>query len=358
MTKGEKVAAMKNGMYGLIFLAALLLAGINGCGYKTMPVPPEEVVPKAITDLRYELDQQGVKLSWTYPEKSLRGDELTDITDFKLFRAVVKADKYCETCPIPFGEPVMLEGGAVVQGKPKTGEYTATLLRPGHLYFFKLRSASGWWAESADSNVVSFMWDVPPATPEAVSATAADRSVTIRWEPVSKHVDGTPVTEAINYQVFRNSGSGAFVAVGQPVTGTEYVDSQVVNDKKYQYKVQALTVYKKGQVGGGMSTVAEAITVDRTPPPSPTGVQGIRTARGVKIIWDRVKAPDVRGYRIYRRLPDENKSVMVGDVGVAVTIFDDSGMDEADSWFYSVTSYDTAQPSNESDPSPEVNVRN
>lgn len=355
---GTKVAAMKTGVNGLVLLLTIAVLGISGCGYKTVPVPPEEVVPKAIKDLRYELDQQGVRLSWSYPQKTLQGDELTDISAFKLYRAVVKAEEYCDTCPIPFGEPVMLDGGAVVQGTPKIGEYTATLLRPGHLYFYKLRSASGWWAESADSNVVSFMWDVPPAIPQNVTAAAADRSITIRWKAVGEHVDGSPIKQTVKYQIFRNSGSGAFSAIGKPVATTEFVDNQVVNDKKYQYKVQAVSVYEKGQVGGGLSSLAEAIAEDTTPPSPPAGVQGIRTARGVKIIWDRVNEKDVNGYRIYRRLPDATNPVMIGDVGVEVTMFDDIAPPDAYNWYYSVTSYDTAKPANESEPSAEVDVRN
>ena len=53
-----------------VLLAALL---VGGCGYKTMPVPPQEIVPTAITDLRYELDEKGVTLTWTYPAEDREG---------------------------------------------------------------------------------------------------------------------------------------------------------------------------------------------------------------------------------------------------------------------------------------------
>ena len=175
----------KNVVYGLTVLLFMVVAGTTGCGYKTMPVPPAEIVPKAITDLRYELNDQGVTLKWTFPEQSVNGDTLTNIDSFALFRGVVPADEYCENCPIPFGEPIRVEGGAVAEGNPRTGEYRATLLRPGHLYFFKIRSSSGWWAESADSNIVSFMWDIPPASPQTLNAQAADRKVVLRWSPVA-----------------------------------------------------------------------------------------------------------------------------------------------------------------------------
>lgn len=357
MTIPETVVAKKIGVFGLLILVTMVFSGISGCGYKTMPVPPEEVVPKAVTDLRYELDRNGVTLKWTYPRQTLRGDELTGIVSFKLFRAVVPVDTYCDTCPIPFGEPIMVEGGGVVQAAPKTAEYKTTLLRPGHLYFFKVRSAAGWWADSGDSNIVSFMWDVPPAAPQKIEASVADRSVTVRWQPVTRRIDDTKIKEDVKYQVLRNSGSGAFAPIGQLVSDIEFIDNQVANTKVYQYKVQAVVVYEKGQVGGGASSMVEAVPVDQTPPSIPAGVEGIRTASSVKIIWERVNSADLKGYRVYRRLPDAATPVKIGEVGADSIMFDDGNPPQADSWYYSVTSIDSAQPANESEPSAEVNVR-
>ena len=353
----ETMMAQKRIVHGFLTLLVLMIFGVAGCGYKTMPIPPEEIVPKAITDLRYELDEKGVTLNWTYPEETVKGETLSDITSFKLYRAVVAADKYCENCPIPFGEPILVEGGAVAAGQARTAVYSATLLRPGHLFFFKVRSGAGWWAESADSNVVSFMWDLPPASSQNLDATVADRKVMLHWSPVTAHMDGTTITETVKYQVFRSSGGGVFSSVGGLQSGLEYVDDQVVNGRKYQYKVQTVTMYEKGQVGGGLSPVFAVIPVGETVLPVPTGVQGVRTANGVKIIWDRVEA-DLKGYRVYRRLPNESKPVIVGEVNVPATIFNDTSMPESDDWFYSVSSIDRVQPANESKLSAEVKVRN
>lgn len=358
MGRPETMTAKKHIAHGLLTLLVLMVSGIAGCGYKTMPVPPQEIVPKAITDLRYELDEKGVTLNWTYPEETVKGDELSDVTSFKLYRAVVPVDTYCENCPIPFGEPILIEGGAVTPGQARTAAYSAILLRPGHLFFFKVRSDAGWWAESADSNVVSFMWDLPPASPQTPDVTVADRKVMLRWSPVTAHMDGTPIKETVRYQVFRSSGGGIFSPVGDLQPGPEYVDDQVVNGRKYQYKVQTVTMYDKGQVGGGVSSVVDAIPAGEVVLPVPTGVQGVRTANGVKIIWDRIEAADLKGYRVYRRLPDQSKPVMIGEVDIPDNMFDDTAMPESDDWFYSVSSIDTVQPANESKPSTEVKVRN
>lgn len=354
----EIMTAKRVRSYGITVFLVLLASALAGCGYKTMPVPPGEIVPKAITDLRHELDERGVSLNWTFPEETVRGDELTDIESFKLFRAVVPADKYCEGCPIPFGEPILVEGGAVSAGSPREGSYKTTLLRPGHLYFFKVRSTSGWWAESADSNVVSFMWDIPPASPKKLDAAVGEGKVLLSWDPVTTNIDGTEIAETVKFQVLKNSGSGIFSPVGELQSGLDYEDKQVEYGRKYQYKVQAVTMYEKGQVGGGVSPVAEAIPVDTTPPPVPSGVQAIRTASGVKIVWEKVQAKDVKGYRVYRRLTQDEKPLQIREVSASTTIIDDTELPESDQWYYSVTSLDSADPANESKQSVEVEVRN
>ena len=351
---GKKLVV--TGGAALIFL--LMVSGLGGCGFKNMPVPPQEIVPKPITDLHYELDEKGVTLTWTYPRETVKGDPVTDIISFELYRAVVPADQYCDTCPIPFGEPIKVPGGAVGGEQSKKAVYKTTLLRPGHLYFFKVRSNTGWWAESADSNIISFMWNIPPAAPQNLRVQAGDSRITLAWSKVTTHMDGSAIKEPVKYQVYRSMGGGPFLEVGGLQDGTEYVDTDVINSRKYQYKVQAITMYAKGQVGGGNSSHVEAIPVDRTPPAVPTGVNAIRTVSGVKIVWNPVQEKGVKGYRIYRRLPDAQQPVRVGEVLTPTAIFEDPAPPQANKWFYSVSSFDDASPANESRRSPEVEVFN
>ncbi len=152
-------------------MAFLLLLG--GCGYKNPPVPPEAVVPQSIGDLIYKVDENGVKLTWSYPMETIKKELIQDVSSFVLYRAEIPLEDYCGGCPIPFGTPLELAGGSVYDGKlRKKGSYESSLLRSGHKYFFKVRSQTGWWATSADSNIVTFVWFKPAAAP--VFAIAGD----------------------------------------------------------------------------------------------------------------------------------------------------------------------------------------
>ncbi|WP_028579458.1 fibronectin type III domain-containing protein [Desulfogranum japonicum] len=328
------------------------------CGYKDKPVAPQTVVPKPVTDLRYQLSEKGVSLYWSYPIETVTGDDITDIAEFELYRAVVPVDSYCENCPIPFGPAIKLDGGALPNEGKKTASYQATLLRPGNLYFFKVRSKTGWWAESADSNIVQFLWNTPALAPGNISIEAGDKSNTLHWDAVTMRLDETPVSETIQYQVYRSVSGKTFEPVGSLTEDTSFVDTQVANGRKYFYQVQTVSLYEEGTVGGGVSDTVSATPMDKTPPATPDGLRGIKTEVGIKVFWNPVKDKDVRGYRVYRRVEGENGPQFVGEVLLPYTMFiDRQPPGDAAQLYYSVTCIDQQEPANESARSLEVMIR-
>lgn len=339
----------------ILLTGALFLAG--GCGYKTKPVPPDSIVPRAIEDLRYSVSEKGVTLTWTYPVETIRGSDLTDILSFDMYRAVVPMDDYCPTCPIPFTEPIELPGGIVdVEGK-RQGTYETALLRSGHKYFFKIASRTSWWAASADSNIISFVWHIPAKAPVDIEVEAKDSSVTLRWQPVTQLMDGQEVAYPLRYQLLRSRDNVSFATIGEAVSDPVYVDRAVNNGETYYYKVQSVIMVNENAVSGGLSGAVSAIPVDLTPPAPPIGVTVVRTAGGVKIFWDKSPEADVQGYRVYRRAADGDKVQLIGEVQAVYNIFEDSNVPEDGSFYYSVTAYDQMETPNESEKSREAGVR-
>lgn len=355
MIRHGRISAIQSGVAALV--CSVLMFG--GCGFKDNPVSPQQVLPRPVTDLRHQLTEKGVTLFWSYPIETVTGDDLTDISEFIMYRAVVPIKDYCDTCPIPFGNPISLPGGALPNEGKKTATYQATLLRPGNLYFFKVRSKSGWWAESADSNIVKFLWNTPPLAPTGLTIKAGDKKNMLSWNPVTEHIDGTPLTEPVQYQVLRSTGGGQFTAVGEPIATTSYTDSAVENNRKYFYQVQAISMYGEGSVGGGVSENVAATPLDKTPPAVPADVRGIKTGTGIKIFWSPVADEDVKGYRVYRRLPGEDVPQFAGEVLLPYTMFiDRNPPSSAARIHYSVSSIDGRTPANESASSPEVMIKN
>ncbi len=147
--------------FGVLF--TIMLGGValfvGGCGYKNFPVPPESAVPKAIEDLRYQKKGDAVELVWSYPVETINGRDILQIPVFEVYRAEIVLEEYCPKCPIPFAKPIEVTGGEPLrEGQRQVKRYTAGMLRRGHKYFFKVQARTNWWAASADSNIISFVW--------------------------------------------------------------------------------------------------------------------------------------------------------------------------------------------------------
>ena len=144
-----------------VILGLVFVLNLGGCGYKTPPLPPEAVVPQAITDLRATITDAGLLLEWSYPRRTIRGRNLARIDNFELYRAEVPLDQVCADCPLPFGRPLIIAGGELDPKEGRTGHYDYTNLRPGHTYSFKILARTSWWAAGHDSNIISITWPPP-----------------------------------------------------------------------------------------------------------------------------------------------------------------------------------------------------
>lgn len=348
---------------GVRIAGFFLLAGsltLGGCGYKGQPVPPDSVVPEPVDDLRYSVDESGLTLTWSYPTKNISGDAIEEISSFDLFRAVVPLEDYCATCPIPFGEAMEMPGGVTTDQAEgvRLATYESALLRSGHKYFFKVRSRTSWWADSADSNVVSFVWHVPAKAPAQLMAEAKDNLISLAWQPVTSMVDEKEIGDiAMTYQVMRSESGDKFANIGKPSVETVFVDRQVINGKKYFYKVQAVMNIEGNTVPGGISEVVDAKPVDMTPPVVPVGVTAIQSASDIKVIWNKSTDKDLGGYRVYRRFADEDKPTLIGEVKPIYTLFVDKNVPTGKRVYYSVSAIDSAERPNESVLSREATIR-
>ncbi|MCL1980159.1 MAG: hypothetical protein FWG62_03680 [Proteobacteria bacterium] len=337
-------------LLALVLLAPLLILG--GCGFKNAPVPPRNVVPVAINDLRADLDEAGATLSWTFPQKTMTGDSVEEISEFQLYRAEEPVETYCPTCPVPYGAWMTVAGGlrALQEGRTATCEVRG--LRPGYLYFFKVRSKAGLWIESQDSNEVRFFWQTPPTTPVGVNVVSDDGKNTVQWQPVVAGATGSQAG-TLRYQLYRGVDGGATVKLGEPMAASSYTDMVVENGRLYAYQVQAITTYPLGSVYSGLSGIAEGRPLGQIPPPD--RVEGLRTEVGVKIFWDHGSAEDLAGYRVYRRTAGESKMVLVGEVELPYTMFIDAKAPKV-TLYYSVASIDARTPPNEGARSAEIRI--
>lgn len=330
----------------LVVGAAVLLL-YAGCGKKTRPVPPGDVLPAPITDLAYELDEKGVTLTWTLPVRTVRGERLPyRIEKFEIERAVVAVKDYCEGCPVVFGEPVEITVPVAAKGQLT---YREALLRPKHRYFYRVRSKAGWLVSSEVSNTVSLLWETPPQAPETFRIKPGDRALTLIWQAPVGLLDGSVVSDPYRYQLYRSIDGETFAAFGEPLDVTQFVDKQVRNDERYYYKIRAIRLHDGTAAFGMASQSVSAMPRDLVPPAPPQQVTAIKAPEGVRIVWAAVPEADLAGFRIYRRV-GQAKPARIGEAGANSLAFVDTAPPRGVAiWYYTVGAYDQA--GNESTPS-------
>ena len=336
----------------IIFL--LLITVLAGCGKKTTLTPPQKLVPARINDLRYILDENGVTLKWSYPTKMENGDALQAIESFEVYRAVIPEEEFCQGCPVVYGDRVEIDGGRLPEkGETRTASYTDRSPQNNYRYLYKVLSRAGWWYPSGDSNIVSFVWRVPPKVPQGLQLEPGDKKLTLSWDPVRENTAGSPLEQDPVYQIYRKSNDADFAALGEPVQKAEFVDDGVLNERLYTYKVQALVASGDTLQAGGASQAVSGVPRDLQPPEQPQHLVVVEVPDGVKLIWQGASTGDLAGYRIYRRQGDSGQTELLAEVKPDQNQYIDQSDTAGRTWFYSVTSFDAAQPVNESIPTEE-----
>lgn len=340
------------------FLLCALLSGLllAGCGKKTSPMPPDAAIPLSITDLQYSIHDEQVTLSWSYPKKSISGEDIDNIRYFKLYRSAMTEDEYCIDCPANFVLKGKVDPGLLARGEKLTAAETDLL--PGHFYSYKVISYSGWNIVSGESNKVSFWWDNPAQYPTGMKVKVGDKQLQLSWQPVDVYANGESLDLPVFYQVYRRTGDRKFSSVGDLLPATQFVDRDVKNGQEYFYQLQTRHSLHDTVIPGSLSKVISAIPSDITPPPPPKQLSVVRMSDGVRILWDSVTTPDLAGYKIYRRT-EKGPWKLIGETSAGAFSYTDSNLPTGTgSWYYGVKSFDRANPPNESVFSEELLIKN
>ncbi len=132
----------------------VLFFSLTACGKKAPPLPPNnpETLP-AVTDLKKDISDNVLSLSWTVPDGI--GSESLD--GFIVYRSKKKtAQANCSNCPTPFERvadiPAEFDGALLI----KRG-YTESLEK-GYTYIYKVAYYSGNKKVSDESDYIRFTY--------------------------------------------------------------------------------------------------------------------------------------------------------------------------------------------------------
>ncbi|MBW2645818.1 MAG: hypothetical protein JRE23_06525 [Deltaproteobacteria bacterium] len=129
-----------------LMVCCILFGGI-ACGKKGPPVPPKAIIPQSVKDLKGEVIEERIRLSWTIPEEE---------NLFKLFKAIEPlTEEPCPDCPVRFTEVFDIDttDSKTVRIEGKQVIYWDSI-EAGNRYVYKVIVISEDGVESGDSNIV------------------------------------------------------------------------------------------------------------------------------------------------------------------------------------------------------------
>jgi fibronectin type 3 domain-containing protein len=199
-----------------------------------------------------------------------------------------------------------------------------------------------------------------PSAPVLVTATEGDREVRLTWTRPFLDMHGGKLRSFDGYHIYRSTTPGQYAEAPLAtlvVNTTSFVDADVVNGTTYYYVVQAVAAVTNTLVVGERSLEVAATPNDTDPPDAPVNVTSAYLADMVKLLWNFTASPDWQGFHVYRSLSANGPFEQINAQPVRQPAYDDTTVLPEQEYFYYITSFDTANPPNESQPSEVVRVR-
>ncbi len=356
---------------GLPARPALVLVGLlfpvfvlGACGRKGPPVPPRPAAPAAVGSLRAEARDSVIVVSWARPDRNEDGTPLTDLLEFRLYRAVGVAaprgergrPSFSLLATIPADQPP----NATILGNQVAyqDDGGVTGLSPGARYTYRVQAVNR-RGNAGPPSVEAFVdFALAPPPPMGLTATAGDGIVELTWQapPGPAPAGSLPVR---GYNVYRRVGSGAFASDpvnARPVLETRFRDAGVENDTTYGYVIRSVGTERAPWRESANSTEVSATPQDFTSPAPPRGLVAVPAAGAVALSWSPSPETDLLGYLVYRREPASLAPLRLTATPIQATTFADRTARSGATYIYTVTAVDRSPRRNESAPSSELEV--
>jgi hypothetical protein len=342
----------------------LLVVGLLSCGRRGAPVPPRPAAPPAVGALRADLIDSSILLTWTRPTRNEDGSPLTNLLEFRLFRAVSFT-----VPPESRGQPVFSLLATVRADQPENAvvqdnqyafrdEGGSAGFTPGLRYSYRLQAVNRRGVVGAQSGEVFVDFTLAPPPPVDLVGVAGDGVVNLTWMPPEGPLrPGTPLPRG--YNIYRGLQPNVYgsqpINVG-PIVETQFRDTAVQNETTYYYVVRSAGGDRPPWRESANSNEVSATPIDLTPPSPPRGLTAIPASGVVSLSWSANTEPDLLGYLIYRRQLPSLTLVRLTDSPVQATTFTDRAVRAGATYLYTITAVDRSSRRNESAPSVEVSI--
>ncbi len=342
--------------------AGLVLALLAlGCGKQGDPRPPVRWIPAPTQDLAVRQRGWAFVLELSYPNTTASGAALPGVEAVEIWRlarpAPAAGTEPRRLDPREFAaaaERLLTLEGAELSSAVSGDRIVARLLIPeplpsspeAHTFAVRTRARGG---ETSDlSNQATLVPTPPPDPPQEIRVIARAEGIEVAWS--------LPAEAAGGFNVYRRLAQEK--SYGEAIHGAgpeerRFLDRGARYGERYIYTVTTVAS-REPLIEGGLSGEGEIAYEDRFPPPPPREVIALAEVERVRLRWEASAAPDVAGYRIYRRDPGQDFR-LVTPRPVTETEHLDTGLASGLTYVYRVTAVDAL--GNEGPAGDEVSVQ-
>lgn len=336
------------------WLAVACLAA--ACGKTGPPFPPEPRGPVAPGAIEVRQVGEQVEVAFTIPgPRGPRPDQQP--VRAELLRLEYQHPLSPPADPDAFvrrGTLIAVEDGAFApQSRVTLTDPTLSTLEGGPVgwlvrYAVRLRDARGRPSPLAAAS--DLVLARPQGFPTDLRAENTPAGIHLSWT--------VPAGEGpYTFNLYRAAADDPFLPVPlnpQPLPTPEYLDASATLGTTYRYRVRTSVVAGLPYHESLSSPVVEILAQDRFPPSAPTDVIAVPEAGGVRLFWQPSPERDVSGYRVHRS--EENGPWAMIAADVFQPLYLDVTPPGERTLSYRVTSFDRAEPPNESVPSEPAEV--
>ena len=298
--------------------------------YASATVSADQSAPGAPSDLIVSLDEanfQRVTLSWTAPTRDTNGNELTGLASFEIYRSLGNNTSFALLATVSSDQV----------------SYADTSVELLTTYFYAIRAVDQAGNAGPRSQPVS-VTTRGFAPPRNVQARGGINQITITWSANTE-------SELTGYRVLRYTDPAQTEADATFMTvQTTYVDSPLVAEQTYVYRVQALGTNNEAS---DLSLYASAtVSADQSAPGAPSDLivsLDETNFQRVMLSWtapardtNNNELTGLASFEIYRSRGNNTSFALIATVTSDQVSYTDTSIELLTTYFYAIRAVDQA----------------